>query len=365
MAENHGAWLITAMAIFLPWSTLTFCVRAWAKLASKDWGRDDYCISYALASALAHVALTCDAIQHGYGLPEAKIRVPDLEHVKYALYASQILYILSVGLCRVSAALFIARMTYLGPQAKPAHVIATSSSLWILISVFVIAFRGPLDRPWEVLEGVEATGIVIELSLWALSIHLVCSVQMRVKKRAFIICAFGARLGTVPIIVCRVLCMAPRENSDPMLAGIIPSVLTQGAIHFSIMAGCITCLRPFLRTFNATHTVESRRTAACGDSRGQSAYYYRLETLKRVERNVIDSNDSANWRLFEDSYEGHAVVYPAKPHLTTKDNSTSRHENRNPCARLRDEVMADEADGLDRSVIQRPTEVSLRDEGEV
>lgn len=51
MSEDHGSWLSTAIAMFLPWSTLTFGVRAWAKIRTKNWGQDDYCISFALVGS--------------------------------------------------------------------------------------------------------------------------------------------------------------------------------------------------------------------------------------------------------------------------------------------------------------------------
>ncbi|OAA47141.1 hypothetical protein NOR_02777 [Metarhizium rileyi] len=381
MAENHASWLITAMAVFLPWSLLTFCVRVWAKLASKNWGRDDYYVSFAMASAVAQVAVTCHAIQHELGLPRVDIRETDLQRVQIALYIGQILYVLSIGLCRVSAAFFIARMTYLGPQSKPAYIVASSSVLWTVVSMLVIALRGQLERPWEVPEHnrrlhlrwivVEAIGIVIELSLWALSVHLVWSLQMRRKKRAFIICAFGARLGIIPIIVCRVVYLAPTEDPGRELIDIVPSVLTQGAIHFSLMAGCITCLKPFLRTFNTSYTVQSKDAAMGDASGGRGSIYYKLETLQRVERSAADSDDSANWRPFQGSGQGPVVSCPAEPHFATNDklaqrlDDSSRRVSKGPSSELGEIAKIANADGSHRLIIQRTTEFSVYSEGGV
>lgn len=55
----------------------------------------------------------------------------------------------------MSAAFFIAHMTYSSPPSKPAYVVALFSILWTIISMFVIAFRGDLDHPWTVMDGSE------------------------------------------------------------------------------------------------------------------------------------------------------------------------------------------------------------------
>lgn len=69
------------------------------------------------------------------------------------MFASQLLYIITVGLCRLSASFFIARMTYFGPQTRPAYVIATLSCVWMVGSVFAVAIRGDVSQPWQVLDG--------------------------------------------------------------------------------------------------------------------------------------------------------------------------------------------------------------------
>ncbi|KAK2590387.1 hypothetical protein QQS21_011924 [Conoideocrella luteorostrata] len=333
MAENHGSWLSTAMAIFLPWSTLTFVVRAWTKLRTKTWGLDDYSISAAVAVGVANVAVTCTAIQKGYGRPIADIPQPDLARAKKS----------------VSGIL------------RSAHDI-----LW--------AAKGNIDRPWDELDdikamysrwiGIEVTGLIIELGLWLLSIHLVWGLQMQFRKRIFILCAFAARLGLIPIIACRLNYLHPLQNPDPMLNTIISGILAQGAIHYSIIAGSITCLKPFLRTFNPACAIESRTQDTTSRNATRDSYY-KLETLKRTEHSLMDSDDSANWRPYQGSAQGHVVAYPSKPHLRTKDKAVpglqlaTRNTLTDSRGGRRGAASVD-VEGTDRLVIQRTTEVSIR-----
>lgn len=45
---DRGPWLTSPMALFMVWSILTFIVRSWAKLRTKNWAWDDWVITAAL-----------------------------------------------------------------------------------------------------------------------------------------------------------------------------------------------------------------------------------------------------------------------------------------------------------------------------
>ncbi|KAG6030823.1 hypothetical protein E4U19_000266 [Claviceps sp. Clav32 group G5] len=371
MAEDHSSWICTAMAMFLPWSILTFAVRVWTKTRSKNFGLDDYAIFAAVVAGIAHVAVSHVAIQHGYGHPMAEISRLDLGLIKKTLYAAQIFYVFSLGLCRVSASFFIAHMTYFGPQSRPAYALAAVSVFWTVVSVLAIALRGDVRRPWDTMEGtrvmynrwigIEATGLVIELALWMLSFNLVWGLQMRTQKRSFILGAFGARLGLVPIVGYRLAYLNPAEIADLTLDTVVPTILTEAAVNFSIIAGSLTCLKPFLRTFNPPCATERRGQSSTGGN-GTRDSYLRLDTLKRRELKLNDSDDSANWRPFQGSGERHVVALPPESHARPGGDKAapSRHIHIDSIAERRGGAPAADADATDRLVIQRTTEVSIK-----
>ena len=87
------------------------------------------------------------------------------------------------------------------------------SGAWTVTSLLVVAIRPPYMSPWLAADGqstmfsrwigVEATGLAVEVALWALAIHLVMSLQMQRNRCIFIIAAFGFRLLKVlPILIC-------------------------------------------------------------------------------------------------------------------------------------------------------------------
>ncbi|KAK8143067.1 hypothetical protein G3M48_007794 [Beauveria asiatica] len=201
MKEVQGPWLASCMGIFFGWAFLAWAVRVWAKLRTHVWTLDDYAICGSMLATLLHVVFVSNAIRHGYG---QEFDALSTSSVTQNLYLGQIFYIISLGLGRVSAALFIAYISDSGPHIQPAQSLAVVTVLWTASSLLVICMRGSIAQPWKVLDGshdmfrrwlgVEVSGIFIELVLWGMATHLVWGIQIKTSKRILVICAFGARL---------------------------------------------------------------------------------------------------------------------------------------------------------------------------
>lgn len=69
---------------------------------------------------------------------------------------SQQSYVLSGGLCKVSASLFLIHLAYPGPQVKPGYGLVGLSAVWTVTCMLVIALRGDLGNPWSTLDGSSA-----------------------------------------------------------------------------------------------------------------------------------------------------------------------------------------------------------------
>ena len=85
------------------------------------------------------------------------------------LYAANILYVIVMGICRSSAALFIGHIAHKGPQSGPARLLAWVSVAWTIACIMVIAIRGDIARPWASLDGSQDVVCISYLSLrWKL-----------------------------------------------------------------------------------------------------------------------------------------------------------------------------------------------------
>ena len=162
--------------------------------------------------------------------------------------------------------------------------------------MLVIAIRGNLSSPWLLINGtqslvsndnidvnhplthgqytrwlgIEASGLALELMLWLFSTTLVWGLQMSLQKRLKVVGLFGFRLlyvfsiwyffkrepqlthnSLIPIVVGRIYLLSPTNNENPNFSSIMVNILTEGAMFYSLIAECMTCLKPFLRAFHS------------------------------------------------------------------------------------------------------------------
>lgn len=175
-------------------------------------------------------------------------------------------------------------------------------------------------------------------------------------------------------MVFRLIYLAPARNAEPILTSITPNIFTVIVAHFSIMACCVTSLKPFLHAFNQpSYEYKTSGTAHSGRS-GLHDNYYKLESWKKIERSDGSASGSGNhpgsWRPNLDSTAaGHATAYPAKAHTRGRDNIITPEKALNGKKwTSRKEVRGDadsaETDASDRLIIQRTTEVSVQYEDE-
>jgi len=292
-----------------------------------------------------HVAANFWAIHRGYGLPLHEIeeaRIDGVEKVRLrkqdtllanrsitqALFTGQLSYIVSVGLTRVSTAFFVRHLTRHLPQVRMSYILVAVSGVWTAVSTLVVALRPNIARPWATLDGtealvgliqllwpldllqpnspqhsrwiaVEATGLAIEVALWALSISLIWSLQMKIQKRVLILSAFGCRLlyiahlpspsrkltqllRLIPIVAIRLFYLSPSRNHNPTVTSILPHIWTEGALEYAIISTSVTSLKPFLRPFHTgaiVNTVGGGGSGLYSGSRPREQGIYMLNSI--------------------------------------------------------------------------------------
>ncbi|KAJ3475942.1 hypothetical protein NLG97_g9291 [Lecanicillium saksenae] len=384
--HNHGSWLTVPTGMFMAWSSLTFFVRTWAKLRTKTWGLDDWLLTSALLVIIAHVGITYRSIELGYGRSLADIPENDTPSVEKMVYATDMLH-----------------MAYSGPHTRPACFLAFSSGVWAAGSIIAIGIRSDSSRPWATLDGteqlfirwmvIEVIGIMVEVAIWLLAAHLVWTLQMQLRKRIYILSAFGFRLFLVVFIALRLTYLAPSQNTDPTFSNIVPSIFTQATLHFSIIAACVTTLKPFLRHFDPTYVIGSGTLSTSKRSRVSTTNpsrdpYYRLNPVNGTNRSgrsnrSRDPENDITWRPYQGptGNDGHAMAY--HPTNTATQSTTSskagrlsrlskalsgglRSASQSKQSSFNRSVSRDEestgTDASDRIIIERTTEVTVEHE---
>ncbi|KAM3511427.1 hypothetical protein MY11210_004919 [Beauveria gryllotalpidicola] len=266
MAERSANPLAYAMGWLYAGAVFAFVVYVWTRCKAKRWSLDDYFYTAAFTCAIAHAILIAFCIVHSYGRPlHHHIPRPDLAQIQLLHYVAQLLYILSLGLARISCALFVSAAAQASPLVWPARTAAALSGSWSVASVLCLTLHGG-GKPWvgslnESLflrwVGAEATGILVELCLFMLSTSLIWFLDMPKPRRTCLMAAFGTRLLLIPIIAARLVHLHPSHSASP--TSLTPSILTEAALAVSIMSGCATAPRSLLAALPPpTYHVPSR-----------------------------------------------------------------------------------------------------------
>ncbi|KAM0738507.1 hypothetical protein ACQRIT_006244 [Beauveria bassiana] len=227
---------------------------------------------------------------------------------------------------------------------------------------------------------------------------------MTLRKRIYILSAFGVKLMSVHTLlasarisnIChrlviliglRLKYLAPSRNWDPTLTSIMPGIFTQAVLHFSIIASCVTTLKPFLRHFDPTYVLESadvhsskRSRASMNASRDS---YHRLGAINRVNRSNDDPNDKVNWRPYQGPTQAEPYAAAYHDSSATQSSQSSKESrllraSRSIGANLRGvaqgrqdgamqsknpgEVASSRTDASDRMIIERKREFSIKHE---
>ncbi|KAK3109704.1 hypothetical protein LTR53_016758, partial [Teratosphaeriaceae sp. CCFEE 6253] len=155
---NTARGLTVAISLFFAWAALTGAVRAWVKLKKRDsWGVDDTSILTCLACIVIRVIVVTLAVHHGFGNPWSTLGAADRATIDKLLYASQILYVLCIGLIKVSTSLFTARFLTRGAShTRLAYLTTGCGVLWTVTSMLAIALRPDLSHPWTTRDGTES-----------------------------------------------------------------------------------------------------------------------------------------------------------------------------------------------------------------
>ncbi len=185
----------------------------------------------------------------------------------WTCYVSDLLFIITIYLAKVSLILFIIRLT---PSYKTLYFcygFVITLTLWMLGTVFSLAFQCPLPKPWDFMPlklagcGVNIAGIYYsigavdiftDLIIIATPAVIVWDVQISRRQRLTVIGVFSSRL---TVCVCSALLVASIpafiESSDRSWEAVTPQTWRQVVQCLSIITACIPCLRPFLASLES------------------------------------------------------------------------------------------------------------------
>ncbi|KAL8887479.1 MAG: hypothetical protein Q9215_004954 [Flavoplaca cf. flavocitrina] len=224
------------------------------------------------------------------------------------LYASDFFFLLTIWASKCSMALLFTRLTPRHDQKKLALVLRITVTVWLVLSIFLVALRCNLSQPWIFFDPkctdavvrwdiIGAIDIATEVALFAMSILLVKDLKMDTSKKSFVVIAFGVRLPMIAFTILRIQSAKSWLNSsDLSYNGVFFVIWSIVEAHFSICSSNIACLKPFIAAFNTSFggSAGINELSRMDRSSGGNSNSGTLKSLKNFSRRNRTNRDGSN-----------------------------------------------------------------------
>ncbi|KAI4275922.1 MAG: hypothetical protein LQ337_002837 [Flavoplaca oasis] len=259
-AEHHGSvvsvvtWLLIIATVFV---MVARVVTRYATMKTLRW--DDILAIFALVTAIGQSIAVSFSSTHGLG-SRADGTSPDQQDVvQKALYASFLLYIVTLGLAKSSVCIHLFRLFPYRASRHSSRVLMSLIGIWTISATFVTAFECELPNPWSITSSDKCINllafwtyygvfnIVTDIVLIVLPVSIVIRLQMKASQKAVIIACDASRSTA---IIAQILQIAYLQTSIPRTANTdllydlwVPILLGQTVLFFSLLSSCF----PFLK----------------------------------------------------------------------------------------------------------------------
>jgi hypothetical protein len=180
-----------------------------------------------------------------------------------AIYATELLFLLSTWTSKISVSFLFARLAQESNKSRLGWALSVLISTFGLISFISVAIRPDTARPWLYHEGDVgsvlarwiATGvmsILTDIIVTGMSIYLVWNLNMVSKSKSLVITAFTLRLFVTPVTIARLVTLSHIRHDDLSFSYSTPEVMTQLEMYCNLIATTLPCLRLFLTAWNTS-----------------------------------------------------------------------------------------------------------------
>ncbi|KAE9371832.1 hypothetical protein N431DRAFT_377866, partial [Stipitochalara longipes BDJ] len=263
-ATNHSADIVIVAATGVALILVAFVIRVYIRCSfSGPWLADDTVFALATVASLAQSSLVCASVHFGWGKVIQDINPFDLVKAEKLVYASDILYIITLALSKHSLDLLFIRLTPYNSHIRVAKCIRYFTLVWAVTSLGVISLRCHTRTPWiDIINGqcpsmlvrwqiVTAFNIISEAAIFGMSIFLIFGLKMALSQKTIVVSAFGMRLPTIIFCALRIhYFFQAFFTTDPSFDGVFFAAWTQTELAFSVISATLPCLKPFMSTIS-------------------------------------------------------------------------------------------------------------------
>ncbi|KAM0719561.1 hypothetical protein Q7P37_003691 [Cladosporium fusiforme] len=261
---DHGPIVVLVAWLCFTAGILLSVVRAYIRWPLHALaGKDDIAYAVSTVFAIVQTAITLRAVRLGFGEKESELDHRHVSDIERALYATDILFVLSLWTGKISIAFLFTRLAKESNKSRLGWALTALTSVFGIISLFATAIRQNASQPWlyrasDVASNtsrwiaVGLMSIVIDVIVTGMAVYLVWNLNMQSKSKSLVITAFTLRLFVTPITIIRLVTLGEVSPDDFSFTYSLPEAMTQLEMYSSLVAATLPCLRLFLTAWNTS-----------------------------------------------------------------------------------------------------------------
>ncbi|KAK0641657.1 hypothetical protein B0T16DRAFT_461695 [Cercophora newfieldiana] len=265
-ATDQGGVVAIGTSLALVFALISMLIRFYVRTKfQRDVGsRDDAASAAAMILFIIQSGLVFGQVHQGLGRSIEDVTPDGLVTLQKSEYASDIFYLLSIFLTKLSIVYLFIRLSPDRNHKRAAWLCLAATTLFTFTTILITCLRCDMLKPW-IFIGTQCPGllarwqvtavfdIVTELGIFGVAAYMTHGLKTTVSKKFVVLIAFGLRVLVIIPILLRLLYLSNEISSpDPTLDGAMTSICTQIHIAYAIIATTTPCLRPFMSALS-TH----------------------------------------------------------------------------------------------------------------
>ncbi|PYI28709.1 hypothetical protein BP00DRAFT_459200 [Aspergillus indologenus CBS 114.80] len=246
-AHNHTGLIIifASVCLFLVLSSLA--MRVYATTQRSMALSDDYLLGVAVAVAITQISVVFYQTHLGWGKSSELLDQASTERMDKSAYASDLLYIVVLGLSKCCTSLLYQHLTTHAARWIPRSLLGLSI-IWTIVSVILVGVRCSRTQPWTDINdkcsslqphwtAATALDILLEILLFIYPIKLIYSLRLRRSRKLTVLALLGSRgILLIPLTTIHYRTLLTQLHSaNPTLQASTPTILKELYLATSIL----------------------------------------------------------------------------------------------------------------------------------
>jgi len=335
--DDHEALVSIAVYFLMTTFIVAVVIRIVIRLSiTRSLGRDDYIAVGATVVGIGQAIAVLRGEHDGLGKKQNLVTNAQALDVQKAQYASDILYMASLCLAKISILLLLERLAVSRLHKRITLITAGVVGVWAIVGIVVLAAQCGSAVPWASSSpkcidikafwiGMAVPDILTELVTIIIPVAMMIPVQVAVSKKAVVVAAFIFRILSIIATIVRLLYIHPATMHSPdyTFNAVNYNIVTQCVLSVCITTACIPCLKPFLDSFDSGFMGISFKNRLPGGSHSQSRNRdFKLGDLAYANAGPGQRNNNASMAIRSMNYEKDN----ATSHSGDSDHDDPRHK---------------------------------------